>query len=319
MTRYRSIDVPEGFGGMRLDKFLARRFPERSRTWLVEGIRADQVHDDRGKPLRPSYKVRDGQQLRLYLPGIAPQGEPPPFPAILHEDERLAVIDKPAGLLAHPAGTDFTWALISLAKERWPDRRVDLVHRLDRDTSGCILLTKDADANRFLKQAVADRAVDKTYEALCRGVIPWERRDLRGPIDSDGGVIRIKMAVREGGLQAHTEVHVLGRSASMTHVRCVLHTGRTHQIRVHLAHAGFSLVGDRMYGVEPEVFLHTLDHGADAWVREQAGAPHHALHARSVCFPHPDGGTLQVDAPWPDALARWWSDPSVLPHDGAAE
>ena len=314
--RYRQIEVPEGCDGMRLDRFLARRFAERSRSWLVEGIRAGQVRDDQERPLRPSARVREGQQLRLYLPGIAPSGSPPPFPTILHEDARVVVLDKPAGMLAHPAGVDFTWAVISLCKERWPDERVDLVHRLDRDTSGCILISRDIEANRFLKKAVHDREVLKEYQAICKGRIPWDKRHLKGSIGPDGGVIRIKMAVREDGLSAHTEVQVLARSDAMTRVGCVLHTGRTHQIRVHLAAEGFPLLGDRMYGVEPEVFLHTLDHGVDDFVRERAGAPHHALHARRVRFPHPDGGVADVTSPWPAALERWWEDPSVLPHDG---
>lgn len=311
----RVVQVPEGCAGMRLDRFLARRFPTRSRSWLVTGIRAGQVTDPDGQALRPSARVQADQELHLLLPGIAPSEPPPPFPTVLYEDARMAVIDKPAGMLAHPAGTDFAWAVISLAKERWPDERMDLVHRLDRDTSGCLLLSKDLEANRHLKLAVKQRRVTKEYEALCKGTIDWDHRHLRGPIGSDGGEIRIKMAVRDDGLQAHTEVTVLDRANGLTHVRCRLHTGRTHQIRVHLAHAGFPLLGDRMYGVPPEVFLHTLDHGTDAWVREQTGAPYHALHARSVGFPHPDGHDLRVEAPLPEALRRWWHDPSVLPHD----
>ena len=145
MPAYRSIEVPERCEGMRLDKFLARRFAERSRTWLVDGIRANQVCDEADRPLRPSTRVRGGMELRVYLPGIAPMGDPPPLPPILFEDERLAVFDKPAGMLAHPAGTDFAWALVSLAKDHWPDHRIDLVHRLDRDTAGCLMVSKDAD------------------------------------------------------------------------------------------------------------------------------------------------------------------------------
>ncbi len=315
MTRYRAIPVPASCDGMRLDRFLARRFADRSRAWWVDGIRRGLVRDGREVALRPSFRVRAGQELRVYLPGIAPTGEPPPLPPILHEDPRVVVFDKPPGLLAHPAGTDFVWALVSLAKARWPDRRVDLVHRLDRDTSGCLVVTKDEEANRFLKEAVAARGVHKEYEALVRGEIPWDRRHLRAPIGPAEGPIRIQMAARPDGQPAHTEVHVLRRSPRLTWVRCLLHTGRTHQIRVHLAHAGFPLLGDRLYGVPPEVFLHALEHGADAWVCARTGAPHHALHARMVRFPHPDGGVVEVASPPPDRFVRWWD--AAQSHRGA--
>ncbi|MFT4621465.1 MAG: 23S rRNA pseudouridine1911/1915/1917 synthase [Myxococcota bacterium] len=302
---------------MRLDRFLSRRFADRSRTWFARGIRDGQVRDAADRPLRSSTRVRAGDWLRLYLPGIAPDGPPPPHPAVLHEDARVIVIDKPAGLLAHPAGTDFTWSVIGLAKERWAGETIDLVHRLDRDTSGVLVLTRDAEANRVLKAALKAGEVHKEYEALARGSVEWDTRSLTGPIGSAGGVIRIQMAVCDDGLAARTDVTVLGRQPSMTHVRCVLHTGRTHQIRVHMHHAGHSLVGDRMYGVAPEVFLRTLDHGPDAQVVEAAGAPRHALHAARIRFRHPDGHTVQVEAPTPADMGRWWQHPVVLPHDTA--
>ena len=313
--QFRLITVPEECDSMRLDRFLKKRFAERSRNWLTEGIRLGQVRDANEVALRPAARVSAGQELRLYLPGIAPSGPEPAFPNVLFEDEFIIVFHKPAGLLCHPAGTNFTWAVITQAKQRWPDHRIDLVHRLDRDTSGSLMLTKDADTNRFMKLAMKEHRVHKVYQALCKGRIPWETHSFTGPIGVDGGVIRIKMAERSDGLAAHTDVEVIGRTDTMSHVRCVLHTGRTHQIRVHLATAGFPLVGDRMYGVEPEVFLHTLEHGADAWVREQAGAPHHALHAETLVFPHPNGGQVTVECPLPEVLQRWWNYPEVLPHD----
>ena len=314
--RYRALEVPEPADGMRLDQFLARRFSDRSRTWFSRGIREGLVRDEQDKPLRGSTRLRAGDLLRLFLPGLAPSTLPPAMPNILFEDNRVAVIDKPAGLLAHPTGTRFAWSVVGIAREQWPD--VHLVHRLDRDTSGVLLLAKDDEANRFLKEKIKFGALHKVYEALARGRIDWSQRRLEGPIGPAGGIIRIQMAVRENGLSARTDVEVLERRQTMTRVRCVLHTGRTHQIRVHLHHAGHALVGDRMYGVPAEVFLRTLEHGADPVVVEAAGAPRHALHASTVRFPHPDGGELEVTAPWPTDLTRWWEDPRVLPHDKRA-
>lgn len=313
--RTRDLTVPPTAHGMRLDRFLARWFRTWSRAALVRGVRAGQVLDADGRPLRPSARVREGQLVRVAIPGLAPTTAPPPLPTILYEDDRIIALDKPAGLLAHPAGTEFAWSAVSLAKERWPDQAIDLVHRLDRDTSGVLLLSRDADAGRHLKAAIKAGAVDKVYEALCRGEIAWDTRSLTGPIGPAGGEIRIQMAVREGGLAARTDVEVLARQPGMTRVRCRLYTGRTHQIRVHLDHAGHSLVGDRMYGVPSEVFLRAWEQGVDEAVIRAAGAPRQALHARRVTLPHPDGHDLTVEAPVPADLERWWADPSVLPLD----
>jgi 23S rRNA pseudouridine1911/1915/1917 synthase len=310
----RPLTIPAWAAGMRVDKYLARRFPNHSRTSLARGIRNGEVRDGNGSPLRAGTSLKGEQTLLLTLPGIAPDGAPPPLPDILHIDDRVIVLDKPAGLLAHPSGLDFSWAVIGLAKDRWPEDRIDLVHRLDRDTSGVIVLTRDIEANRSLKAALKAGSCEKHYEALCRGEIPWDTRTLEGPIGSNDGKIRIKMAVRDNGLSARTDVRVIARKPDMTHVACRIHTGRTHQIRVHLDSIGHSLIGDRMYGVPEEVFLHTLDHGADPWVREQAGAPRQALHATRVTLPHPNGGTMTFHSPLPPELVQWWNHPEVLPH-----
>ena len=224
-------------------------------------------------------------------------------------------MNKPAGMLAHPVGNAFAYALIGLAREHWPADDIDLVHRLDRDTSGILLLSKDVETNRLLKEAIKGRAARKEYLALCRGEIPWDERTFEGPIGSDGGVIRIKMAVRPDGLSARTGVRVLERGVGTTRVAIRLHTGRTHQIRVHLSNDGFPLVGDRMYGVAPEVFLRAWEHGVDDAVIAEAGAPRQALHAWRLAVPHPDGGELELEAPEPEDMRRWWEHPEVLPFD----
>lgn len=309
---FRDVDVGPGVGGMRLDRWLAGRFPDRSRSFFARALREGLIRDQADRRLDAAFRVAPGMVLRVYVPGIAPSGGPPPFPQILYEDDRIVAIDKPPGLLAHPAGTNFAWGVISLAKARWPDRRVDLVHRLDRDTSGVMLLTKDLAANRFLKQAIEDGALVKEYEALVRGVIPWDARSCTGPIGYDEGEIRVKMRVREDGLPARTDVTVLARSAERTHVHCRLFTGRTHQIRLHLDHEGFSLLGDRLYGVPSWVFLDQWDAARLPAVVRAAGAPRHALHARRTTFPHPDGGVRVVEAPLAPDLAAWWRDPGAL-------
>lgn len=310
--RTRDIVVPVAADGMRLDQFLARRFRDFSRTRLARGIKAGEVCHE-GRVLRAGTAVREGQILAIAIPGIAPSGTPPPFPAVLHEAEGLWVVDKPAGMLCHPTGSAFVWALIGLAKDQHP--AADLVHRIDRDTSGCVAMTTDPDLNRHLKAALKRGDTHKEYEAIVKGEIPWESRTFTGPIGPAGGRIRIQMAVNEAGKSARTDVWVVERQPGLTRVRCRIFTGRTHQIRVHLATAGFPLLGDRMYGVPPEIFLHSLDHGADPYVVAGAGAPRHALHAAQITLPMPTG-RVTITAPWPEDLARWWRTPSVLPHDG---
>jgi len=299
--------VPPRGDGMRLDRFLAGFFVDRSRSWLARGIRDGGVTDDDERVLKGSHRVRAGDVLRLFLPEIAPSDGPPPMPPVLHCDDRIIAVDKPAGMLAHPAGSTFVWALITLAKRQWPDDRIDLAHRLDRDTSGVILLTRDLEANRFLKLALKEGACRKEYLALCRGHPDWDTCSLTGPIGYRGQTIRIQMAVRDDGLPARTDVEVLGRGRALSKVRCRLHTGRTHQIRVHLDDAGLPILGDRLYGVPEHVFLDSLDHGVTDATVEATGAPRQALHAWRTAVPHPDGGELVITSPLPDDMQRWWA------------
>jgi len=320
LAPFRAFSVPSIAAGMRLDRFLATWFKEYSRSSLVRGIRNGEVTLEDGRALRASMILRGGEPLRLYLEGIAPRENAPPFPPIVYEDDRIVIIDKPAGLLTHPAGNDFTWAVVSLAKLRWPDEEIDLAHRIDRDTSGLLVLTRDLEANRWVKKAFHDGAATKEYDALCRGIPPWDRAVFEGPIGPADGPIRIQMTVRPDGLEAWTEATVVDTQPDaacgpISRVRCAIRTGRTHQIRVHLAHAGYSLVGDRMYGVPPEVFLHAWENGADDSTIAAAGAPRHALHAAQLRLPHPNGGVISVEAPFPEDLARWWATPERLPFD----
>lgn len=309
---------------MRLDRFLAARFRGLSRTSLQKGIVQGLVTDSAGTKLRPASLVRSGQSIRIQIPEIAPTTPMPPFPAILHEDARLVVIDKPAGLVCHPRGTRFCWSVTALAKRRWADNDIDLCHRLDRETSGILILSKDADANRAIKAASVRGNIRKEYDALCRGIVSMDHQQVIAPIGPADGPIRIQMAIRPDGLYSQTEVAVVARNAGwgdngMTWVRCRLHTGRSHQIRLHLSHIGHAIIGDRMYGVPPDVFIESWQHGVTTKTIVAAGAPRHALHASFVRLPHPDGGVLELTASPPEDFSRWWESPEVLPLDGWSE
>jgi len=306
-VRFREVEVADECDGMRLDRFLSLRFADRSRSFFARAIRDALVCADDGAVLVASSRVRGGQVLHIFIEGIAPSGPPPDFPPILFEDESVLVVDKPPAMLCHPAGTQFEWALVSLAKARFPDSEIDLVHRIDRDTSGLVVLTREREANRDLKAAFKRGDVHKEYEAIVRGRVPWDERTLTFPIGPAEGPIRIQMAVREEGQPASTHVRVVDRGAELTRVRCILHTGRTHQIRVHLAETGFPLLGDPLYGAPSSVFLHWLETRDREALRRATGAKRQALHHQRVRFRHPwSYASIEVEAPVPEDLREVW-------------
>jgi len=207
--------------------------------------------------------------------------------------------------LVPPAGERFAWGLIGLVKRARPNHKVDLVHRLDRETSGVLVMTKDREANAFLKKHFVERKVRKVYRAIARGVIPWEEQRVDAPIGkAEHSEIGLRRCVRPDGQSAQTTVTVLQRLSGFTLVQCRLHTGRTHQIRVHMEHVGFPLLGDKIYGQPDETFIRWLDiEKPDDALRAQVGFSRHALHAYSVTIPDPT--TLQhrtITAPLPEAL-----------------
>ncbi len=304
---YRILTVPEEAAGWRVDAFLAARFSSWSRTTVQAELKAGHVQCPRRR-LKPATRLESGDELRLFTPGLAPPGPPPPLPPVIHEDDRLLVLNKPAGLLVHPAGDRFAWAVIGLAKVARPADRIDLCHRLDRDTSGVLVLTKDHAANAFVKAALNRRAaaLEKTYLAIARGTVDWTTREVRAPIgdrvDSEVRLRRGIVAVEDGGKSAWTTFTRVQPVACGALVACTLHTGRTHQIRVHLEHIGHPLVGDKVYGHPDQVFIDWNQHGATPAVRAAVGHPRHCLHAWRLQLPHPDGGLLQLEAPLTDDL-----------------
>ncbi len=258
---FRPLRVAPEHAGWRLDAYLSARFASWSRAAVQRAIKAGEVESDRRR-LKPSSLLEGGELLRLYMKGLAPDGPPPPLPPILYEDERLLVLNKPPRLLCHPAGDKYAYAVIGLAREARPDHRVDLCHRLDRDTSGILVLSKDLAANAAVKHALKPR----------------------------------------DGQPAWTSVEVLARRGALSLVACRLHTGRTHQIRVHLEAWGHAIVGDRVYGQPDEVFLEWNERGATPMVRAAARFPRQCLHAWRMRLPHPDGPMLELEAPLPEDM-----------------
>ncbi len=287
--------------GQRLDHFLCARMPERSRAriqaWIAEGrVRAA------GSPRKPSWKVRAGERIEVE------PAEPPPLRAfpeeipleILYEDEAVAAVNKPAGLVVHAGAGRSSGTLVNALLHRYgrlsesgDALRPGIVHRLDKGTSGVILVARTEAAHRSLAQQFASRTVDKIYLALAEGRVEPPQGVIDRPIERDP-VRRTRMTARTGrGRAALTEYRVLERLARFTLLEVRIRTGRTHQIRVHLASIGHPVAGDTLYGAAarpPGV--------------EPLGRPW--LHAWRIGFTSPaTGERVHIEAPPPQELLRW--------------
>jgi RluA family pseudouridine synthase len=302
---YRSLKVAPENAGWRLDAYLSARFSSWSRTAAARAIREGEVLSPT-RPLKPASILESGEELRIYDPRFAPEGPAPALPPILYEDDHLIVLNKPPGLLVHPAGNKWAWAIIGLVREARPTARIDLCHRLDRDTSGVLVLSKELGANVFVKECLKARDEDlqKTYQAIVEGSPNWDELVVDAPIgEAKGSEVRLRRGINPEGLQARTTFTVLRRLGDLSLVSCLLHTGRTHQIRVHLEHVGHPILGDRLYGRPDSIFLEWLDVGATPAVRAAARFPRQCLHAWTLRLPQPAGPPLDLLAPLPEDMA----------------
>jgi 23S rRNA pseudouridine1911/1915/1917 synthase len=294
-----SVEIPLDQAGQRLDQALAALLPDHSRSRLKAWIDNGEVLVD-GAPRRPRDKVSGGEKVVIAaaLPEdirVAAQDIPV---ALVHQDRYVFVVDKPAGLVVHPgAGNpDRTLqnALLALDPKLAQLPRAGIVHRLDKDTSGLLVVARTLAAHTALVRMLEEREIHREYETVCRGVMT-AGGTVDAPIDRHP-TDRVRMAVRQGGRESVTHYRVIRRFRAHTHVRVQLETGRTHQIRVHLAHAGFPIVGDRVYGGRL-----ALPRGATEALRQALkDFPRQALHAARLEFAHPvTGKPVQCVAPLP--------------------
>ena len=306
-TGVRQVQVDSEAAGTRLDQFLMRLLPSVPRSRIFRIVRKGEVRVN-GRRAGPEHRLQERDTVRVPPVRIEPEpepGAPARVPqrmldtvraAIIHEDDRLLVLNKPAGVAVH-GGSGLSFGVIEALRALRPNEELELVHRLDRETSGCLLVARRRSALRTLHELIREGQMEKRYLALLKGHWNLGHTRIDVPLRTDirvGGERTVK--AHSSGKEAVSEfrpVQWFGKRATLVEVG--LHTGRTHQIRVHSAHAGNPVAGDEKYG----------DEAFNAEMRE-AGLQRMFLHAHSISFDWPvgsKGGSFSTSAPLPPDLA----------------
>lgn len=312
----REMVVPESARGMRLDLFLTHVIDGYSREQLRRAVQNGGAEVD-GRVKRPSFRLKVGQSVRFRVPPPTAEGPvPEAIPLdILYEDEGMVVVNKPPGMVVHPARGNWTGTLTSALAYHFQSlsdvggpTRPGIVHRLDRDTSGVIVVAKTNSVHMHLADQWAARTVSKTYLAITAGRIDRDRDLIEAPIGRHP-FQREKMAIRDHHVTskpARTFYEVLQRFDRFTFLRLFPETGRTHQIRVHLEHIGSPVLCDRLYGGRSAITIHQLGNAAASGVRATGPAvlDRQALHAARLEIDHPQSGRRMIfEAPLPADMA----------------
>jgi len=291
------VEIGEEHASQRIDNFLLRELKGVPKSHVYRVLRSSEVRVNSGR-IGPDYRLQVGDRVRIppvRVSNVVKTAKPAEFPIVL-EDASLLVVDKPAGVAVH-GGSGVSFGVIeSLRAARPQAKLLELAHRLDRDTSGLLMVAKKRVALVELHRMLRDGEVDKTYVAIVKGT-PAERSfDIDEPLHkyvSGSGERRV--SVKEGGLRALTRVKVTRAGKGLSQLEVRLLTGRTHQIRVHLAHAGHPIVGDDKYG----------DFELNRALAKR-GAKRLMLHAARLAFSHPvTKEKVRLDAPMPAEMARF--------------
>jgi len=302
--------VEPNYAGWRLDRYLQEKIRRLSRE-RVQHLIVHRLECD-GRRLKPATRVAPGLSFSL-LKDAEPEPEAPLDFGVVHDDGALLVVDKPAGLPVHPTARYSANTFTAAARARFPGRKVDPAHRLDRETSGLLACGSAPEWTKRLKASFAAGRVAKTYLAFALGRPREELFTVDAPLALTGAsAVRVRMHVHAGGLPSVTEFEVLERrsapdGAAVALLACRPRTGRQHQIRAHLHHAGLPLVGDKIYGEDEGIFDRFSRHEMTEDDRVRLRLGRQALHAWRLELPHPQSGErVGLEAPLPEELARFW-------------
>ena len=301
-----SFPVAPEFAGMRLDLFIQSRIPRLSRTRAASIVKACAYRGD-GRRRRASDIVQSGETVVLVRPPFEEPSAVRELP-ILYEDEAMLALDKPAGLPVHPSASYHRNTVSFILREKYGPDCPRIAHRLDRETSGLLLCARDLEHERKLKYAFENRHMQKTYLAIVRGELAQDTGVIDMPMARASEGLHILMEPRKDGLPAVTEYHVQARSNGYSLLSLSPHTGRQHQLRVHLSAIGHPIMGDKLYGPERVApFLEYIETGLTPSLIERLGHDRHALHAHRLEFIHPNSGqTLRLEAPLAHDLVLLW-------------
>ena len=331
------VEVDMGQTPVRIDKFLAEKNPYQSRNRIQQAADSGFIHVN-DKPVKSNYKVRPGDVITLMLDrpkhDTSIVAEDIPLD-IVYEDDALMVINKQAGMVVHPGAGNFTgtlinavaWHLKDLESFDANDPEVGLVHRIDKDTSGLLVVAKTADAKSALGKQFFNKSTHRSYNALVWGNLIDDEGTIEGNIARDPkNRLRMKVFSPDSGIgkNAVTHYRVIERFGYTTLVECILETGRTHQIRAHMKHIGHPLFADATYGGE-QVLRGQHSSTYKAFIQNCFKlCPRQALHAKTLGFVHPSTGRqMDFDSEWPDdfsqLIAKWRGYISGTTQDTFAE
>ncbi len=287
------FQITEEMEDERIDKCISMLIDSLSRSYIQKLIKEDAVSVN-GKPVKGSYRVKAEDEVSFFLPkAVEPDIIAQPIPLdILYEDQDVIVVNKPKGMVVHPAAGHYCDTLVNALLYHCGAElsgingvmRPGIVHRIDRDTTGSLIVCKNDRAHNCIAEQLKEHSITRRYRAICHGVIKEEEGTIDKPIGRHP-TDRKKMAVSEKGKRAVTHYRVLQRFAKYTYMECELETGRTHQIRVHMASIGHPLLGDEVYSN----------------VKSPYKLEGQTLHAQVLGFRHPTTGEyIEVSAPLPD-------------------
>lgn len=288
------FEVTERDSGERIDKFITNCIDSLTRSYIQKMIARERCFVN-GKAVRASYRVKDDDVVAFSLPeNVEPDIAAENIPMdILYEDADVLIVNKPKHMVVHPAPGHLSGTLVNAVMYHCKDSlsgingvmRPGIVHRIDKDTSGSLIICKNDRTHNSIAAQLKEHSVNRVYHAIVYGVLSEEEMTIDAPLGRDPRD-RLKMAVVPDGKRAVTHVQVLKRFEKFTYIACRLETGRTHQIRVHMAHIGHPILGDEVYAP-----------GRKSPVKCEG----QTLHAKVIGFVHPDSGEyMEFDAPLPD-------------------